>query len=176
MGRIRPPEKAILFIALLLSKEFTPVMMDQLRVKLLREFGEILYETPLREWNWTDYYKDEMGECLKRGFIFFKGIFDPSRLPDVKLKTNEMEEEFSANGKRKVNLDPGYITLSKVVLASTKNYCHRIYLGKGIYGEVTLYYSRHSFKPHLFTYRDYADPATVSIFNSVRETIKEILL
>ncbi len=170
MGTIRPPERAILFIAMLLSDEG---ILEKVRPVLVRDFGEILHETQPQDWNWSDYYSDELGASIKRSFLFFKTPIDSSTISDIKLRTNEIEKGLSINGKRRVNLDPGYMTLSKVVLASTKNYCHRIYLGKGIYAEITLYYSRGSFKPHLFTYRDYAQPDTIALFNNVRNLIKQ---
>lgn len=172
MGRIRESEKAVLFAGVLVAEE---EIRKRVMPLLNQEFGETLYITPLKEWKWTDYYKKEMGGDLKRFFIFFKKIIDPSTLSDIKLKTNEMEERFSVNGRRRINIDPGYITPSKVVLASTKNYCHRIYLGKGIYAEVTLYYKANTFTPHIFTYRDYAAPETISIFNAARDIIKDLL-
>jgi hypothetical protein len=103
-------------------------------------------------------------------------MLDPGTIADIKLKTNEIEDAFSLNGKRRINLDPGYLTLAKIVLVSTKNYSHRIYLKKGIYGEVTLiYYKDGTFKPHLFTYRDYQDKACTDIFLHVRELLKKKL-
>lgn len=171
MGKVRPPEKAVLFMAILIKEQ---ELFEEMNSLLQKEFGEILFKTPLQDWNWTDYYKDEMGEGIKRAFIFFKHVIDSSELSEIKLKTNKLEERFSVNNKRRVNLDPGYITPSKVVLASTKNYCHRIYIGKGIYAEITLYYKDNSFKPHIFTYRDYASPETISTFNTVREIIKDL--
>lgn len=172
LGKVRPPEKAVLFMAILLKEQ---ELFEDMNSLLQKEFGEILFKTTLQDWNWTDYYKEEMGEGLKRAFIFFKNIIDPSELSEIKLKTNKIEERFSVNSNRRVNLDPGYITPSKVVLASTKNYCHRIYIGKGIYAEISLYYKGNSFKPHIFTYRDYTAPETISIFNAVREMIKDLL-
>ncbi len=93
------------------------------------------------------------------------------------LKTNEIEDAFSLNGKRRINLDPGYLTLAKIVLVSTKNYSHRIYLKKGIYGEVTLIYYKEygTFKPNLYTYRDYQDKAHIDVFMQARELLKKIL-
>lgn len=177
MGIIRPPERAILFIAMLSMDER---IVRECFLVLIKEFGEVLYETPIFDWNWSDYYKKEMGDSIKRTFIFFKEPIDSSTLAEIKLKTNEIERLFSrtdqgAAMKRRINLDPGYLTLSKVVLASTKNYCHRIYLGRGIYAEVTLYYRDNSFRPHIFTYRDYADPSTISIFNNARHMLRSIL-
>jgi len=104
-------------------------------------------------------------------------MLDSETIADIKLKTIEIEDLLSLNGKRRINLDPGYLTLAKIVLASTKNYSHRIHLKKGIYGEVTLiYYSKDgTFKPHLFTYRDYQDKACIDIFLHVRELLKKKL-
>ncbi|MFN3740182.1 MAG: DUF4416 family protein [Thermodesulfovibrionales bacterium] len=172
LGKVRQAEKAVLFMAILLNDQ---ELFEEINSLFQKEFGEILFKTLFQDWNWTDYYKEEMGEGLKRAFIFFKNIIDPSELPEIKLKTNKIEERFSVSNKRRINLDPGYITPSKVVLASTKNYCHRIYLGKGIYAEITLYYKDNSFKPHIFTYRDYATAETISTFNTVRQMIKDLL-
>ncbi len=110
-----------------------------------------------------------------RQFIFFQNLIDPGLLSDIKLKTNEIEASLSSEGKRSINLDPGYLTLSNIVLASTKNYAHRIYLGKGIYGEITLIYKDDTYKPHLFTYRDYQDKTHIDIFLKAREILKKML-
>jgi len=98
-------------------------------------------------------------------------------LAQIKLKTNEIEDALSSKGKRCINLDPGYLTLSKIVLASTKNYAHRIYLGKGVYGEVTLVYvyKDSTYTPHLFTYRDYQDKTCIEMFLNVRAMLKKML-
>ena len=82
-----------------------------------------------------------------------------------------VEKKLSENGRRRINIDPGYLTPSKVVLASTKNYSHRIYMGKGIYAEATLVFRNGRYGPHLFTYRDYASEAYVDIFCEARKTL-----
>ncbi|MDH5202286.1 MAG: DUF4416 family protein, partial [Nitrospirota bacterium] len=135
MGKIKPPEKALLFISTLYSDAG---IFDQSQNTLIKNFGDILLISPALPWDYSSYYKDEIGWPLFRQIIFFKNLIDPELLSDIKLKTNEIESDLSSEGKRRINLDPGYLTLSKIVLASTKNYAHRIYLGKGIYGEVTL--------------------------------------
>ncbi len=172
MGRPSVPEKAILFNAILYRDE---EVMAKVMPVLIREFGESLYEAGPFEWNYSDYYRDEMGDGLKRIFIFHKKEFDPSFLSVTKLKTNGIEDDFRLDSKRRVNIDPGYITLSKVVLATTKNYSHRIYLGNGIYGEVTLYFMDGTYRPHLFTYRDYAGKDTIDIFLRVRGMMKDLI-
>ncbi len=129
-------------------------------------------ESAPHEWDYSDYYKDELGWPLERVFFFFKNEINPEMLADIKLLTNEIERKLSTETKRNINLDPGYLTLSKVVLASTKNYSHRIYMGKGIYAEVTLIYREGRYQPHLFTYRDYASEGYIKLFGEARKFLK----
>lgn len=96
-------------------------------------------------------------------------------LADIKIKTNDIEGILSFEGKRRINLDPGYLTLSKIVLASTKDYAHRIYLGEGIFGEITLIYKGGTYEPHMFSYRDYQDESYIKIFMNVRSLYKKML-
>lgn len=172
MGRVRATEPALLFIGILYSDT---KIFDRSKEILERNFGDISLVSPSIPWNYSSYYKDELGSPLFRQFIFFKNLFDPGFLADIKLKTNEIEDALSSEGKRRINLDPGYLTLSKIVLASTKNYAHRIYIGKGIYAEVTLIYKGGIYKPHLYTYRDYQDKTYIDIFINARAILKKML-
>jgi hypothetical protein len=172
MGKAGSAESGLLFIGTLYSD---PDLFSRSKEILQKSFGEILFTSPPSRWDYSPYYKDEFGCPIVRQFIFFKDLIDAGNLPDIKLKTNEIEEELSLNNRRGVNLDPGYLTLAKVVLASTKNYSHRIYLGQGIYGEVTLVYQDNTFRPHLFTYRDYQDRGSIDLFVSARAILKKIL-
>ena len=172
MGRVRATEPALLFIGTLYSDT---KIFNHSKEKLEKHFGDILLVSPSIPWDYSSYYKDELGSPLFRQFIFFKTLIDPGILADIKLKTNAIEDALSSGGKRCINLDPGYLTLSKIVLASTKDYAHRIYLGKGIYGEVTLIYKDGLYKPHLFTYRDYQDKTYIDIFMNVRAILKKML-
>jgi hypothetical protein len=170
----RPLEPALLFIGTLYS-DFTIFNSSK---ELLKDcFGEILYESLPVPWDYSSHYRNELGSPISRQFIFFKNMLDSDTLADIKLKTIEIEDLLSLNGKRRINLDPGYLTLAKIVLASTKNYSHRILLKKGIYGEVTLiYYSKDgSFKPHLFTYRDYQDQTFIDLFLKIRSKLKNMV-
>jgi Domain of unknown function (DUF4416) len=172
LGKVREPEPAILFIGMLYSD---PAILHQGEQTLKEEFGNPLMESPASKWDYSPYYRDELGWPLSRKFIFFKNVIDPETLADIKVRTNEIEESFSINNKRLINLDPGYLTLSKIVLASTKNYAHRIYLKKGIYGEITLYFEDGIFKPHLFTYRDFQAKHCLDIFMQARSLFKKQL-
>lgn len=166
MGKPSSPQPALLFIGILYSEDS---YLQQSKDALVKLFGPSLLETSSFNWNYSDYYREELGESIRRKFIFFKNLINPEKIVDIKLKTNDIEDSLSINGKRKVNLDPGYLTKAKLVLATTKDYSHRIYLGKGIYGEVTLIYKDKTFKPHIFTYADYQDAKFLEIFLEARE-------
>jgi hypothetical protein len=172
MDRVRLPDPALLFIGTLYADTEA---FDLSRKLLEKNFGDILLESPSIQWDYSSYYKDELGWPIFRQFVFFQNLIDPGILADIKLKTNEIEDILSSDGKRRINLDPGYLTLSKVVLASTKNYSHRIYLGKGIYAEVTLIFKDGTYNPHLFTYRDYQDKTSTDMFLNVRAILKKML-
>lgn len=138
-------------------------------------FGPVLAESPPMPWEYSDYYQPELGRTITRRFVFFENLISQDELRDIKLRTVEMEAKLSTAGKRSVNLDPGYLTPAKVVLASTKDYSHRVCLGGGIFAEVTLYFQGGAFRPHLFTYRDYREEATLRMFAEMRSVLKNRL-
>ena len=169
MKKSSPVEATLLFTgALYHKKEYYTAVKESLSGL----FGEIAFESPAMAWDNSDYYREELGWPITRTFIFFKDKIDPLILPDIKLATNKIEEEFSINNKRNINLDPGYMTLSKVVLASTKNYSHRLYIGKGIFAELTLVHTKGSYQPQMFTYRDYAAAECIKVFEAARKLLK----
>jgi hypothetical protein len=107
----------------------------------------------------TDYYEDEMGKNIKKIYIVFKNPIKREYLSDLKLKTNEIERIFAKDGKRRINLDPGYITKDKLVLASAKDYFHRIAIGGGIFAETTVHFSANDkIRRFSWTYGDYLIP------------------
>ena len=123
----------------------------------------------------TPYYNHEMGERLDKCFVSFLHLFIPENLPSVKMSTNRLEENYISNKKRQINIDPGYITQAKLVLATTKNYSHRIYLGLGIFGDVHMQYQNKSYRPQSWTYPDYRDKQNVEFFNATRRRYLEQL-
>ncbi len=124
----------------------------------------------------TRYYEKEMGKGLIRRFISFERLIHPGDLAGIKLRTNLMENRcFSVHGRRQVNLDPGYIAAAKLVLATTKDYEHRIYLREGIFAEVTLHYREGSFIPWEWTYPDYRTGEYIDIFNGIRKKYLDLL-
>ncbi|MFQ5455500.1 MAG: DUF4416 family protein [Nitrospirota bacterium] len=172
MGRIILPKKVKLFVGMLTAKEnIFEIAIEH----LIKIYGITDYESRLYEWQHTDYYEKEMGEDLLRKFVFFKYHISPESISDVKKKTNEIEKLFGKQEgnqfSRRINLDPGYITDAKVVLATTKDYSHRVYLRNGIYAEVELQFSEKSYMPMPYTYSDFRSEEYISLFNKVREDI-----
>jgi len=142
---------------------------------LRKRFGDLDWISPELFFDKSRYYEKEMGWPLYRRFVSFKRLIRPDSIVSIKLFTNEVEYKYSEQGKRRVNIDPGYISLEKLVLVTGKNYAHRIYLCKGIYAEVTLIYKRGSFRPLEWTYPDYAQEEIIIYFNQIRDRYKKQL-
>ncbi|MFH0845010.1 MAG: DUF4416 family protein [Pseudomonadota bacterium] len=123
----------------------------------------------------TRYYEKEMGWPLYRRFISFRNLVRAGDIVDIKLATNALENQYRRDDRRMINIDPGYVSLERLVLVTGKNYTHRIYLSKGIYGDLTLIFKKGGFIPLQWTYRDYADPVIISYFNEIRERYKRDL-
>ncbi len=118
-------------------------------------FGPITIRSKTLDFDFTSYYEQEMGLNLLRFWTGFEKTVQPERLYEFKLATNNLEQKFASHGKRKVNLDPGILSLHNLILATTKNYAHRIYLGHGIYAELTMIYHSGRYRPLEWTYPDY---------------------
>ncbi|HOW73614.1 MAG TPA: DUF4416 family protein [Phycisphaerae bacterium] len=174
MGTARSPRPVNLVCGLISND---PDLMNR-AVKLLNEyFGATDEVTELWPFDDTDYYALEMGEDLRRQFISFERVVDPVQLAAVKVLTNEMERRIARDcglpaDRRPVNLDPGYLTLSKLVLATTKDFGHRVYLREGIYAESTLHYEHGRWTAWPWTYPDYAGPRYHEFFDRVRERLR----
>jgi len=161
-----------LFVGML-SKEVS--LFKELKRELEGIFGLCDMEGPVWEWGYTDYYDSEMGKGLKRQFLFFQRLINPADIAGIKLKTRELEGRYlNERGGRRINLDPGYLDRARVVLVSTKDYSHRIYLGNNIYGEITLVYSKNHFYPLPYTYPDFRTEDYRNLFKQARDTLKSI--
>ena len=122
----------------------------------------------------TEFYNAEMGNEIFRQWQAYEKKILPSELAKIKVLTNQLEKKFSnADNGRKINIDPGYISLCNLVLASTKNYSHRIYIDLGIYAEVTLIFKHGHFMPLEWTYPDYKEPIALEFFEKVRILLKK---
>ncbi len=178
MGTARHPLPVKLFIGMLSHDAALFVACAEI---LKKEYGTLEAESALIPWDKTDYYRDEMGSGILRKFLFFEQAIDPGRLPAIKRFTNAVESTYAIPDgerlKRRINLDPGYVTEAKVVLATTKDFAHRLYIGDGIYAEVTLRYDakKRSFVPNDQTYPDYRTKEYLELFNASRKKLKSDL-
>ena len=136
------------------------------------EFGEIDYSSKEMCFGFTDYYGNEMGDELYRQFLSFKRLVSPEQLVEIKLFTNRLEEKERVSEKRRINIDPGYISIDSLVLATGKPSPHRIYLRDGIWADLHLIYQSGSFQAFGWTYPDYKSPALIELFNRLREVLK----
>jgi len=166
MGKIKKHKLVKLIIGFIFKKED---ILNGTKAILQRRFGRIDFESQTLPFTHTNYYEKEFGGDLKRRFVSFKKLVLPQNLPTIKIVTNQIEKKLSSNACRKINIDPGYLDLAKLILASTKDYKHRIYLDKGIYAEITLFYHDATFNFWEWTYPDYKTPEYITIFNQIRE-------
>ncbi|MDH5715842.1 MAG: DUF4416 family protein, partial [Candidatus Aminicenantes bacterium] len=126
MGKIKPfiPVKLIFGIISGFQQ-----LIEEIAEPLTLRYGPIDYRSPIIPFTFTDYYTPQMGENLLRRFISFQQLIEPDLLPEIKVHSNQLEEEYalrSSQVKRPINLDPGYLTATSLILASTKNYAHRV--------------------------------------------------
>ncbi len=161
----------------LISSLFSPEksVVDRVIVQMSEIYGPVDWSSPEMFFDRTKYYAKEMGWPLHRRFVSFEELIHPEALVEVKLKTNEIEKGYLTRGNRRINIDPGYISPERLILATGKNYIHRVYLTKGIYADLTLIFKRGSFRPLEWTYRDYADPEMIGYLNELREAYMEKL-
>ncbi len=177
MGEIRKPGPVKLICGLLVSGRAGGRQTVGARhaVPLQERFGPVDLESKVFPFDFTSYYEREMGEGILRQFLSFENLIDPGDLAAIKTETNRLEAELSKEGKRTVNLDPGYLDLSKLVLATTKDATYRVYLGEGIYAQSTYYFQDGTYRPWEWTYADYRTPTAVDFFNRVRQEYKQEL-
>ena len=168
MGKIKNPRPEKLICGFIYKDERD---LKEAKNILAKKYNTIDYESPVLDFRYTDYYNHEMGKGLKRSFISFEKPVQPGELADIKVFTNSVEEKFyyPHSKKRKVNIDPGLISMAKLVLASTKDFYHRIYIGRGIYAEVTLKYRGKNFEPFEWTFPDYASDEYKEILLKIRQ-------
>ena len=143
------------------------------------KFGNIDLTSDVWPFDKTDYYKDQTGPRILRQFVCIERLIHPAKLPKIKLRTNKLEQKLAKSLSiplpRPVNLDPGFIEPSKLVLATTKNYSHRIYIGRKMYAEVTLIFDKGRWKPLDHTYPDYKQQCYFDFFEKVRARLLEQL-
>ena len=183
MGKIIKPKPVKLIMSIISSIEG---LFSEAKVVLSDYFGPIDMESPYQWFDFTDYYLEEMGPNLKQKLISFNQLIPPNTITNIKAQSNQLEIDFSRSQKppnsmknnlvsRPINFDPGYLTLNKFILASTKNGPARIYIDQGIYAEITLQFFKQSFQGHQWTYQNYQTTCFIDFLNSVRKKYKEQL-
>jgi len=147
------------------------------RQRAERDWGPIVLSSERFEFTETRFYETSMGSGLKKEFWAFEQLIDPAALVDFKQRSNQWEEDFrqlhSFPEPRPLNLDPGYLTEAKLVLATTKDRDHRLYLDRGIYAEVTLHYHAQAWQSRPWTYPDYCRSDYHQFFTRCREYLRQ---
>jgi len=161
---------------LIMGLLFSPfIPLDTICEELTKLYGPIVKRSECNSFSFTDYYNEEMGGEPQRCYLCFEQLVDPSTLADIKHQTNALETRYSIDGARKVNLDPGLLSLANVILATTKGRAHRIPLYGGIYAELTLMYVNKGFQSFAWTYQDYNDEKVKNLFCVWRKEYKQQL-
>jgi len=176
MGTPGDPKPVKYFVGLLSSDIG---LLNSVETDLATIFGASDARSEILPWNLTKFYESEMGAGLLRRFVSFSQLDSPGNLARIKLQTQDVEQQYRSGGPRRsgrrVNIDPGYLDAGKLVLASTKNAGHRIFLQSGIYAEATLLYYDGAFQACPHTYQDFLWVETLSFLNSVRSAYLEQL-
>ncbi len=165
MSLPQPPKPAKLVIGLILKEK---ALLPSVAFELNDRFGAIDMVSRWFLFDFTTYYEPEMGSPLFRRVLSFRAPIQQNDLVDIKLKTIEIERAYAVDDKRQVNIDPGYLVHERFVLATGKNYSHRIYLDQGIYADLTLIYRRGAFETLPWTYPDYAHHHLMSFLERIR--------
>jgi hypothetical protein len=166
MSELIEPRPVKLFVGLIYSED-APV--GECIKRLETVFGEIDFISKQIPFNFTHYYQEEMGNNLSRKIISFKILIRRDGLVNTKIFTNQVEKMFSVEGKRKINIDPGYIAPEHLILSTGKGYYHRPYLGRGVYADLTLVYKNKEFHSLKWTYPDYRTEEIRQLLKSIRE-------
>ena len=165
MSKPQDPKPAKLVIGLFTKER---ALFEALVDELGSRFGPLDLVSPWMPFDYTSYYEQEMGRPLFRRLVVFKSLIAQIDLAGIKLRTNRLEDRYTQNERRRVNIDPGYLLNERFVLASGKNFSHRIYIGDRIYADLTLIYQRGAFEKLPWTYPDYADQPIIRFLVQAR--------
>jgi hypothetical protein len=166
MSTPKAPDPAKLVVSCFMNNK---AHLDALYPELEKICGPVDLISRWFGFDYTDYYYKEMGAPLYRKVFAFKQLIAQKDLAAIKERTNEVEKQFASGGKRQVNIDPGFLLSSRFVLATGKDYAHRIYIGRNIYADLTLMYTKKSgFVTLDWTYPDYASEQMLSFLTTIR--------
>ncbi len=181
MWELKNPQPVKLIIGILAANE---AALAEAVKAISKSFGAIDLTSDVWPFTQTDYYKDELGSNALRQFVSIENLIDPGNLAQIKHDTNSLEQQLAKKLggvnpalqlPRPVNLDPGFIEPSKLILASTKNFSHRIYIGNKMFAEVTLMYEKGRWRHFEFTFPDYRQSCYQEFLSKVRSRLMEQL-
>ena len=158
-----------LFCGVLYSDE---QLLNDSRLLLVEKYGEIDYQGDQFNFEISEYYRPEMGWPIYRRFWAFENLINPNEIARLKIECNEIEDQLTVAGNRKVNLDPGYMDYDKIVLASAKYNGQKIYLDYGIYADLTLRYEKGEYYPYPWSFPDFKEGQYNQTFLRIREIYK----
>lgn len=165
--KLRKPEPVKYLAALTIGNM---EILEECKHDLEIRYGEVDHTSPFFAFDHSDYYETEMGAKLRKQFLSFKELQLIENFVKMKLSCIELETKFSIDGRRQVNIDPAYLELAKLVVATRKNFDHRIYLGHGVYGDVQLRFRNGEFVASGWTYPDYSSVIVINFLKMVRNT------
>ncbi|MEW5726055.1 MAG: DUF4416 family protein [Thermodesulfobacteriota bacterium] len=172
MSRLRDPDPVKPVVSVFSARL---ELIKQSAVRLEELLGPLDFAGPVLVFDQTEYYREEMGWPLFKRLLGAERLVDPGELAGIKIQALRIEEEFSREGRRAVNLDPGYLAMDKLVLATGKSAAHRIYLDRGVWADLTLIYRSGGFKDLPWTYPDYRAPETLTALAGIRKKYLEQL-
>ena len=162
-----PRDRPVKYIAAVLYQ--TPALRDRAVEMLVGVLGTVDEKSETFAFTFSDFYSEEMGDGLTKQVLSFQSLRSPGELPDIKWRTNAIEQQLAVDGKRRVNIDPGYVTAAKLVLASGKDCSHRILIASGIFGDPHLAFHDGQFHPNPWTYADYREPHVLEFMRQTRD-------
>ena len=175
MGEIQTQRPVLLIAAV--SSRYDAAIDDWTTATASKPWGQVVLQTELFDFVQTKFYEKSMGTDIKKRLFAFEQLIDPANLPDYKLLSNQWEQQFTSEHdypeERPLNIDPGYLTEAKLVLATTKDRDHRIYLRDGIFAEITLYFRKGVWEQSRWTYADYQLAEYHAFFDQCREYLRK---
>jgi len=172
VSQLKTPLPAMLIYSLMARHES---IIEEVLGLLQARYGRIALKSGILPFSHTDYYQEEFGPGLIRLFVGLDELVPQDILVQAKLFAVELERRFSLSEKRLINIDPGLLTLERLVLATGKNFTHRIYLGQGVFADLTLIFQGGSYQPLAWTFPDYRERSSIEMWNTWRSIYKKML-